>query len=72
MNKEIIQRKNDTPLQAYSMDKETTGQFSQLPLSQLPPSYSGYALVKIERVPEQLTMQFIETIIRSMNKKGGK
>jgi hypothetical protein len=34
--------------------------------------YSGYALVKIERVPEQLTAQFIETIVRSVNNKGGK
>jgi hypothetical protein len=34
--------------------------------------YSGYALVKIERVPDQLTTQLIETIMRSANKKGGK
>ena len=34
--------------------------------------YSGYALVKIERVPEQLTTQLIETMVRNANKKGGK
>jgi hypothetical protein len=34
--------------------------------------YSGYALVKIERVPEQFTTQLIETMVRNANKKGGK
>ncbi len=34
--------------------------------------YSGYALVKIERVPDQLTTQLIETIARNANRKGGK
>jgi len=34
--------------------------------------YSGYALVKIEKVPEQFTTQFIETLMRSYNKRGGK
>jgi hypothetical protein len=34
--------------------------------------YSGYALVKIERVPEQFTTQLIETMVRNANKKGGR
>ena len=34
--------------------------------------YSGYALVKIERVPDQLTTQLIETMVRNVNKRGGK
>jgi hypothetical protein len=34
--------------------------------------YSGYALVKIERVPEQFTTQLIETMVRNVNKRGGK
>ncbi len=34
--------------------------------------YSGYALVKIERVPDQLTTQLIETMVRNANKRGGK
>jgi hypothetical protein len=34
--------------------------------------YSGYALVKIERVPEQFTTQLIEAMVRNVNKRGGK
>jgi hypothetical protein len=34
--------------------------------------YSGYALVKIERVPEQFTTQLIEAMVRNANKRGGK
>jgi hypothetical protein len=67
VNKEIIQSKKDSPLEAYSMAKETVGQ-----LSQLPPSYSGYALVKIERVPEQITVNLIENILNSLNRRGKK
>ncbi len=51
--------------------KEMIDQASAI-LSSSPFPYSGYALVKIEKVPEQFTTQFIEALMRSYNKRGGK
>ncbi len=66
-SKEIIQSKKEPSLEAQSMSKEISGQ-----ILQLPPSYSGYALVKIEKIPEPLTSEFLENLIRSYNKRGRK
>jgi len=67
VNPRYSTEKQEPPL----VSKEMIDRASEILSSSTFP-YSGYALVKIERVPEQLTTQLIETIVRNVNKKGGK